>query len=305
MQQGTVCGERYQVQKKLGEGSFGQVYLMLDLKTGKNVAAKMEPANVRGPQLPYEKKLYEAFFGEFGFPNLKWFGVSVDQYSRKKFSVLVCDLLGSSLEDLFNKCGRRFTPMTVLLIGEQVIARLQTLHKFHYVHRDIKPDNFLIGRDAASKTIHIIDFGLSKRYRDPKTYRHAEYSEGHDMTGTPRYASINNHLGAEQSRRDDMESVGYMLVYLALGKLPWQGLQADTPKKKHRKIAEVKLQIKVPDLCRGCPWPLRKYLDLTRSMRYEDQPDYQQLIECFSRGIDSGDFGDRRDGFDWERPRRW
>lgn len=124
-----------------------------------------------------------------GIPNVKWFGVDGD------FNVMVIDLLGKSLEDLFNDCGRKFSLKTVLMLADQVLCRIEMIHTKCYIHRDIKPDNFLMGRANKRNLVHVIDFGLAKLYRDPRTHKHIPYKEGKNLTGTARYASINTHMG--------------------------------------------------------------------------------------------------------------
>ena len=130
------------------------------------------------------------------------------------------ELLGPNIEILFEYCGRRFSPKTALMLTEQMITRIESVHLKNYIHRDIKPDNFLIGTDNNSNLIYLLDFGLAKKFRDSKTHQHIPYKENRNLTGTVRYASINNHLGIEQSRRDDLESLGYTFIYLARGNLP-------------------------------------------------------------------------------------
>jgi len=286
-------GKKYRLSKKIGSGSFGEVYLGTDVTTGEDVAIKLERVRTKHPQLLYESKLYRILQGEPGVPSMKWFGVEAH------YNVLVTDLLGPSLEDLFTACGRTFTPVCVMLVAEQLISRIEYMHSRHFIHRDIKPDNFLVGRGKKTNLVYIIDFGLSKRFRHPKTRQHMPYREGKNLTGTPRYASINNHLGIEQSRRDDMESIGYVLVYFARGSLPWQGLKAQTKKQKYQKIMDKKMAVAISTLCRGLPEELRKYLEYCRSLRFEDKPNYPYLRGLFREALETQRYGDQALGLDW------
>ncbi len=167
---------------------------------------------------------------------------------------MIMDLLGPSLEDLFSFCGRKFGLKTTLMVADQMITRVEYVHSKNYIHRDIKPDNYLIGLGKRSNQVFLIDFGLAKKFRDAKTHQHIPYKENKTLTGTARYASINAHLGIEQSRRDDLEAIGYVLIYFIKGKLPWQGV-ANTKNKndKYHKIMEKKMSIPVEYLCLGIP----------------------------------------------------
>ena len=156
-----------------------------------------------------------------------------------------------------------------------MVQRMEYIHNKCFLHRDIKPDNFLIGLGKKQHIVYCIDFGLSKRYKDPRTGDHIPYRDGKSLTGTARYASANTHLGVEQSRRDDMESIGFVLIYFLKGKLPWQGIPAKTKKEKYDKIKDKKVNTSINELVRGCPPEMRQYMDHCRSLKFVDKPDYK------------------------------
>ena len=255
----------------LGKGSFGRIYSGTNKTTGEEVAIKLEPAQTDQPQLIYEYKIYNLLQGGYGFPK-------VYEYSTEiKYNVLIMDLLGSSIESIFNKFQKKFSLITCIMIMDQIVQRIEFLHSKNLLHRDIKPDNFLIGRGNKKNVIYAIDFGLSKKFRDSRTHLHIPYRDGKDLTGTARYASINTHLGVEQSRRDDIEALGYMMIYLMKGHLPWQGMVNSNPKKKYDRIKKLKIEIKLPDLCAGLPKECIKFIQYARDMKFEDKPNYKYL----------------------------
>jgi len=268
-------GKKYRLGRKIGSGSFGDIYLGTNMATGEEVAIKLESTKTKHPQLLYESKIYRILHGGLGIPTVRWYGVEGD------YNVMVLDLLGPSLEDLFNYCGRRFNLKTVLMLADQLLSRLEYVHTKSFIHRDVKPDNFLIGLGKRQNIIHIIDFGLAKKYRDPRTHQHIPYRDNKNLTGTARYASINTHIGIEQSRRDDLESLGYVLMYFIRGSLPWQGLKANTKKQKYERIMDRKMSTSTEQLCKGYPAEFRSYFEYCRSLRFEDRPDYAYLKRLF------------------------
>ncbi|CAM8979092.1 unnamed protein product [Rhodiola kirilowii] len=268
-------GNKFRMGRKIGSGSFGEIYLGTNIQTNEEVAIKLESTKTKHPQLLYESKLYRILQGGTGIPNVRWFGV------EGEYNVLVMDLLGPSLEDLFNFCSRKLSLKTVLMLADQMINRVEFVHTKSFLHRDIKPDNFLMGLGRRANQVYMIDFGLAKKYRDSATHQHIPYRENKNLTGTARYASMNTHLGIEQSRRDDLESLGYVLMYFLRGSLPWQGLKAGNKKQKYEKISEKKVSTSIESLCRNYPTEFASYFHYCRSLRFDDKPDYAYLKRIF------------------------
>lgn len=268
-------GNKYRLGRKIGSGSFGDIYLGTTINTGEEVAIKLECIRTKHPQLHIESKFYKMMQGGIGIPRIIWCG------SEGDYNVMVMELLGPSLEDLFNFCSRRFSLKTVLLLADQMISRIDYIHSRDFIHRDIKPDNFLMGLGKKGNLVYIIDFGLAKKFRDGRFKEHIAYKENKNLTGTARYASINTHLGIEQSRRDDLESLGYVLMYFNLGVLPWQGLKAANKRQKYERISEKKLSTTILTLCKGFPNEFANYLNYCRQMYFEQRPDYCYLRKLF------------------------
>ena len=198
---------------------------------------------------------------------------------------MVMDLLGLSLEDLFNQHQKRFDLKTVCMLGDQMIQRVQFLHQKKYLHRDIKPDNFLMHHGK----VYMVDFGLAKKYT-LKNNVHIPYKENKNLTGTARYASRNTHQGVEQSRRDDMESLGYVFIYMLKGSLPWQNQQGANRNEKYEKIKEKKLATPFQVLCRGLPSQFEVFLQYCANIRFEDEPNYEYLRSLLKDVMDKNNF---------------
>ena len=266
---------RFKLCGRIGSGAFCDIYQGINVHSGLEVAIKFEDTKSKYPQLLYEAKILQNLQGGSCIPTLHWCG------PENEFNVLVIDLLGLNLEELFNKCDRKFSLKTVLMIADQLFTNIEYIHSKNYIHRDIKPENFLFGVGKQSHNLYTIDFGLSKRFRDAKTQEHIPYREKKPLIGTARYASINTHKGIEQSRRDDMESIGYLLLYLMKGGLPWQGIKAKNKDEKYLKIRDQKISIALKDLCCNMPVEFANYINYCRNLSFDEKPNYRLIKRWF------------------------
>lgn len=278
--------------KKIAHGAFGEIYEGIEESTQTKLAVKIEKGS-NMVQLKHEYFIYKKLAGAHT-PQVYEFGNML--LDGKRVNFMTMELLGLSLEKHFVRSKKRFSEKTVFMLGKICLGRIEALHHKHYIHRDIKPDNFVT--DMRSKKIYLIDYGLSKLYRDPKTLRHIEYKTGKNLTGTARYASLNTHQGIEQARRDDLESLGFMMVYFLNGRLPWQGLKAETKAEKYARIREVKEQTPLFELCRGLPHEIYLFMLHIRNLGFEETPDYAYLETILEGGLRA--LGLTDDGaYDW------
>jgi serine/threonine protein kinase len=274
----TVVSDNYVIMKKIGSGSFGEVYLAQHKKTGGYVAAKVED-RMKPARIINEYKIYK-YLAKTGFA----VGLpKIYEYMQgSDYNFLFMQLLGPSLEDLFVKYNKKLKLETVFCLALQLIELMELMHRANFIHRDIKPNNFLIGRDTKDQ-IYMIDPGLSKKYMVEG--KHMKYRDNRSLIGTARYASLNMHIGIEPSRRDDLESIGYMLVYFAKGSLPWQGLRKKKGVNNIEVIGETKMCTNVSTLCSGLPDCFAKYITYCRDLKFDGDPDYAHMKELFNSTI--------------------
>jgi casein kinase I family protein HRR25 len=265
----VAINNKYSIIKKIGEGSFGSIYKGQNVRTHEYVAIKVEPIRKGTKLLKNESIIYNYLSNCSGIPSVKWFGKdSINYY-------MVINLLGESLQDLKNK-NVSFTLKLTLQIGINILNLLKTIHSKGLVHRDIKPDNFLLGLNNKSRQIYIIDFGLCKSFIDKE--KHIEMKLTHSLIGSKTYASINAHEYIELSRRDDLESLGYMMLYFYSGELAWQDLISVT----NEDVKYMKKNLKLE----GLPEVLVNYMKYIKSMEFVEKPNYSLIIDNFKRAIE-------------------
>jgi serine/threonine protein kinase len=265
----------YSIIEQIGSGSFGEVYFAEHL-SGTYVAVKVE--EIKDVKRVYnEYKIYKRLNTECkstkGIPKI------YDYIETEEYYIMTMELLGENLDEIFNRLNKKISFKTIYVIAIQIITLLENLHSVGYIHRDIKPNNFLIGLDKNINQIYIMDFGLSKRYCFKN--RHIRFRDNKSLIGTARYASINMHMGFEPSRRDDMESLGYMLIYFAKGILPWQGIYKKKGFNHIEEIGEIKICTSIESLCEGLPKCFSEYLMHCRNLTFKAKPNYKLLKNLF------------------------
>ena len=274
---------KYRILKRIGCGSFGNVYKGINIIDKKNVAIKVEKKD-EGYNLLQKESYYLYNLKGIGVPELISYGYS------GKYNVLIQTLLGESLGKIFFKNSNRFSLKDICMFTIQILHRIEFVHSKYLIHRDIKPENFLIG-SPDEYMIYIIDFGLSKKYKSSRTNKHIQFKLTKKFTGTARYASINAVRGAEQSRRDDLEAIGYMLMYFFNGgKLPWQGVSCKEKAQKYAKIYYMKKNLNYQEFCKNMPKEIITYMMYCRDLQFEKEPNYEYLRNLFENVLEKNCF---------------
>ena len=267
----TLIGNRYILGKSLGKGSFGEIFLGSTPSSPSQYAVKRESAHTSHHSLQREGRVLEDLRTVEGVPRLHWSGAEDGYY------YLVMDLLGHSVQELFKSHGKKFSLRAIVTIGLQVLTRLEGIHNCGYLHKDVKPANCLMGTKENASFLYLIDYGLSSRYMEVSTRTHIKYKEGKSMVGTLRYASRNAHLGIEQGRRDDLESLFYVLCYLLRGNLPWQQVRHSYGRDKIHVVGQIKLNTSVESLCKSAPAEFGLIFEYIKRLKFEEKPEYEYI----------------------------
>lgn len=279
----TIIFGRYKIGEIIGSGSFGNVYIGTSIKSNTTVAIKEDNINqnIKDTTFTHEAKLLNYLRGPLFIPVLRYYGTS----TINNKSYLVMDMLGKSLEDL--KCDIHImNHINIMNIGSQCIKILKYIHDKKIIHRDIKPENFLFSvnfndNQFTNNTVNIIDFGLAKKYVDSNG-THIRIKNNKPIIGTMRYISINVHYGVEYSRRDDIISLAYMLIYLAKKKLPWQGVIANDDIEPNTIISRIKMDTTTTQLCLGLPDCFFSILSYAKKLEFSERPDYEYMDNLFT-----------------------
>ena len=272
---GETIFNKYKFLRKLGQGAFGSIYEAQSKYSNKLYAVKLE--DMKQEQFILEEEsMFLSYINCPQIPKVKSFGYI------GSYIILVMELLGKSLDKILNEIpGRKMSIRCVCNIAYQLVLIFEKVHGCQIIHRDLKPANIAIGREEKSKYIYLLDFGLSKKFISSKTGRHYQYRENNKLIGNARYSSINALNGGTQSRRDDLESLGYLVIYLIVGRLPWQGYISHSKEDKYYKIKKIKKETTAEQLCEGLPRQFLDYIRYTRNLQYEENPDYNYLKNLF------------------------
>ena len=262
---------KYMPVKKIGSGSFASVY---KAESGDECFAMKFERRSNEYEYLEDEAIIMRYLKCPQIPVVKCFGKNME------YNIMVMELLGDSLEFNFT-IKKKFSVKTVAMIGYQILSILEFIHDKHIIHRDIKPANLVMGLKEKNAILYLLDFGLAKKFRSSKTLMQYPYIRKKKMTGTARYASIHAMEEMEQSRRDDLESTAYVLLYFLRGSLPWQGLKIKSKENRYKKIMVKKKEIKSEELCETFPEEFKYFVDYVRNLGYTENPDYEKLRNNF------------------------
>lgn len=284
------------LKEKIGHGTFGEVYGAYYKPNNMPLAIKIEKQPLRR-QLEHEYQVYKALTSTGSAYVPRVYALGTVHLDGIESNAMAMELLGLSLEKLFMECNKKFSYKTVLMLADLMISRIEFLHHKNYIHRDIKPDNFVFSANDASG-LYLIDYGLVKQYRNPITCAHIPMRTDKSLTGTTRFCSLNSHCGIEQSRRDDLEALGYCLIYFLKGKLPWQGMPGKNKEEKYAMIKRCKENVSAHELCEGVSNAMLQFIIYVKHLEYAEMPNYPYLRELINEEMVANKFNFDYD-FDW------
>ncbi|CAG9334343.1 unnamed protein product [Blepharisma stoltei] len=273
-----IVAGRFKIEEKLGSGSYADVYCAMDMKTNEKVAVKLDHSTNDPARINSESMFLELLENSQYFPKLIWHG----KYNSSK--AMVTNLLGPSIFAEYLK-RNRFTNIEIASIGTQMVSALEIIHGQGIIHKDIKPDNILIDPIVGIEKVYLIDFGIAKRYADPISKQQVPFRDDNEFNGNLMFASKNVVMGCTPSRRDDLESLAYTLIFLLTGTLPWS---------KKRKASESlrrqrQLGLFTSDFAR-IPEELTNIVNYSQKLKYHERPNYQYIISLLKEISKREDF---------------
>lgn len=284
----------YSLLRKIGSGGYGDIYKALNVSSRSKLAIKCETSSSKSDCLYQEYKLYTLLlknsYKKGIIPHV------YDYFRENGRNYLVMDLLGRSISDIFKRNDRKFSLKTVMMLGELMLMDLEYFHSHNIIHKDVKPNNFMFGLKEDSKQLFLIDLGFAKKFI--QNGRHIPFKENKGFKGTYRYSSLNSHFGYELSRRDDLESLCYVMLYLVKGVLPWQNLYGLDKNDKVEKIKKIKLEWPYEKICQDADEVFVDFLKYCRGLKFEEVPDYEYCKELFRNCL-------RRKGYEFDLKFCW
>lgn len=265
---------KFAITKIIAKGSYGEVYLARNKIDNQNYALKFERLQKGGESLLKHETCILLLLKGPGLPSVISFGVS------NGYHILVENLLGKSIYDIWLSQRKKISIKDLSMFAIQAIERIEYVHSKNFLHRDIKPANFLVGNPDKSQ-IFLIDFGFARKYKSGRTGKYLQHSKKDTLFGTPLYLSLNALRGIEQTRKDELESLGLVIINLYIGSLPWTKIKYKNFKQGFDKIFEIKEKISIENICKGMPQEMTNYMKYVKNLKNEECPDYEYLRKLF------------------------